>query len=196
MPGTMHIRKMAVVASLTFAMTFAGLAMNKSVMADELFRWVDDEGIVHFSQWAPGGDIDNVATLIVHPTNPPDYDPANDPYSISNQAERTNQTWQALETQREDRRQKRREAGQRERQDSQRYDYQPYPYYSPPVFYRPIHLPARPPGHRPGPPRLRLPIHPEKPVWPVMPTSERTDPMRSAHIGVRRPPPANSMAEL
>jgi len=198
MSGKMHIRKLTAAVSLAFVLVLAGIAMSNAATADEIFRWVDDEGVVHFSQWAPPEDIDNVATLIVHSTNPPDYDPANDHYSIGNQAERTSEAWQALAAQREDRREKRLEAEERERkrQESQHYDYRSYPYYSPPFFYRPIHLPARPPGHRPRPPHVRPPIYPGKPVWPIMPKSEWKDPMRSAHIGVRRRPPPNSRTDL
>ena len=186
MSGKMRKRKLTVTAPLVFALVLGGLAPGNAATADEIFRWVDDEGIVHFSQWAPPEDSDNVASLIVHSTNPPDYDPANDPYSISNQAERTNAAWQALAARREDRREKRLDVEQRERQDGERYEYQAYPYYSPPIFHRPIHLPGRTPGHRPRPPHVRPPLDPGKPLWPVMPTSEWTDPMRSAHIGVRR----------
>ena len=194
----MHKRRLTVAASLAFALVLTGLAMSNAAKADEIFRWVDDEGVVHFSQWAPPQDIDNVATLIVHSTNPPDYDPANDPYSIGNQAARTSETWQALEAQREDRRERRLEAEERERkrQESQRYVYQPYPYYSRPFYHRPIHLPVRPPGHQPRPPHVRPPIYPGKPVWPIMSKSEWPDPMRSAHIGVRRRPPPNSRTDL
>ena len=161
--------------------------------ADEVFRWVDDEGVVHFSQWAPE-DVEDVSTLVLNARNPDGYKPSEDPYSISKQAERTSETWKALESRREDRRTKRLEAEEREREASERYDYQPYPYYSPPYFSGPIHRPIRPPGHKPRPPHVRPPIYPGRPIWPVKPTSQWTDPMRSAHIGVRRPPTQSNNA--
>ena len=187
MSGKMRKLRLTVAALPVLTLVLAGLAVTTSATADEVFRWVDDEGIVHFSQWAPQ-DVDNVATLIVKSTNPPNYDPANDPYSIGKQAERTSEAWQVLETRREDRREKRLETEEREKQNSQRYEYLAYPYYSAPVFYRPIHRPIRPPGHEPRPPHVRPPIYPGTPIWPIKPTSEWTDPMRSAHIGVRRSP--------
>jgi len=199
MSGKMHKQNLTAAVPLAFVLVLTGLAMSDAATADEFFRWVDDEGVVNFSQWAPPEDIDNVATLIVHSTNPPDYDPANDHYSIGNQAERTSETWQALAAQRKDRREKRLEAEERERQEwqeRQRFDYQPYPYYSPSFYHRPVHLPAKPPGYWPRPPHVRPPIYPGKPMWPIMPTSEWPDPMRSAHIGVRRRPPPNSRTNL
>jgi len=87
MSGKMHKQNLTAAVPLAFVLVLTGLAMSDAATADEFFRWVDDEGVVNFSQWAPPEDIDNVATLIVHSTNPPDYDPANDHYSIGNQAE-------------------------------------------------------------------------------------------------------------
>jgi hypothetical protein len=166
---------------VAFALALTALALNQPAIAGEVFRWVDSEGVVHFSQWAPD-DVEDVSKLVVKATNPPDYDPADDPYSISRQAERTSEAWKEIETRRDELREKRLEAEKRERQESERYDYEPYPYYSPYYSYRP-----RPPGFRPRPPHVRPPIYPpNRPILPIMPTSEWTDPMRSAHIGVRR----------
>ena len=142
---------------------------------------------MHFSQWAPE-DVDEVATLVVNAGNPPGYDPANDPYSIRNQAARMSDTWETLEMRREDRREKRRKAEEQAREARREQEYPPYPYYSPPFYYRPIYRPIWPPGHRPHPP------HVKPPAWPIKPTSEWIDPMRSAHIGVRRRAPAGSRA--
>jgi hypothetical protein len=176
--------------SLTVAISgFCILAWGSALAADPIFHWVDEDGIAHFSDWAPE-DVEDVTTLVVNAQNPPDYDPAEDPYSISNQAERTSESWKALESQREERLRKKRDAEQQAREASQRREYQTEPWYPRPYFYSPVYRPGVPPGYRP--PHLRPPIHPGRPARPVMSTSEWTDPMRSAHIGVRRSPPPNS----
>jgi len=160
----------------------------KTAVATDVFTWQDESGVTHFSQWAPD-DVRNVSRLAVNTSNPPGYDPLEDPYSIRNQAARTNETWQELAAQKKERREKiRKEREQSARNFEPRYDYH-YPYVRPLTYwpvYRPIRPPMRPPGHKPTP----LPAHPiARPVF-------SPDPMRSAHIGVRRNPPANAPARI
>lgn len=123
------------------AVTIVVFAFVSKAMASDIYRWVDDDGVVHFSDTAPA-DETNVERLRVNSANPTDYDPADDPYSIRKQAERIGEIWSRLEERREKRREKRREAAERQ----PIYAYQPdYPYrYYPPGYY----VPGRP-GHRP-----------------------------------------------
>ena len=151
-----------------------------AVASAGFYSWVDDDGVIHYSQWAPE-DVDDVTTLFLTDRNPPDYDPADDPYSIGKQAERTNETWKALAAKRDERREKRREDEERAAENRRRYDRSPYPYYPPRVIHRPIVSPVHTPFHAP----IRPPVEPPKPAWPVKPPGEWTDPFRSAHIGVR-----------
>jgi hypothetical protein len=167
-----------------------------NVSAADVFHWIDENGVMHFSQWAPD-DVNDVSKLVVHAKNPPGYDPLEDPYSIRNQAERTNATWKDLEARKEERREKLRQERERNVRNSPPpydayYSYvRPLPYwpihrpvYSP--IHRPIHLPIHPPGHRPTP----------LPIRPVAPVHFSPDPMRSAHIGVRRAPAPNSSMRI
>lgn len=174
---------------LLIAAALAGLAVGNHVRAAEVFHWVDENGVVHFSQWAPD-DVTNISTVVVSNDNPSGYDPLQDPYSVRNQAERVNKTWQALEQRKEERLEKKREA-----QDALAASYpaqtyhDPYAYRSPYAFYGPIYRPVRPPQHRPPhlrPPHVRPPIYAGKPVRPIEVPIFAPDPMRSAHIGVRR----------
>jgi hypothetical protein len=115
--------------------------------AGEIYRWVDEQGIVHFSDTMPA-DNSKVESLYVGKTNPPDYDPSKDPYSITNQAERIGENWSRLEEERQARRDKRREELPREPV----YAYPPYdPYYDRYRFphYRPGLRPPSSPGYRP-----------------------------------------------
>lgn len=64
--------------------------------AYEIYTWVDEDGVVHYSQWAPEDTDAEVAKLDFEPTNPLGYDPAEDDYSIENQAERIGEQWRAI----------------------------------------------------------------------------------------------------
>lgn len=115
--------------------------------AGEIYRWVDENGVVHFSDTKPADDTE-VESLQIGRTNPPDYDPSQDPYSIRNQAERIGETWSRLEEEKQARRDKRREEALREPV----YAYRPYdPYYDRYRFpyYRPGLRPPSYPGYRP-----------------------------------------------
>ncbi len=77
---------------LTLAVLVLLSAGTASANASEIYQWTDEDGVVHFSDTRPG-DGAVVTTLRVQATNPPDYDPVDDPYSIRNQATRTNTTF-------------------------------------------------------------------------------------------------------
>jgi hypothetical protein len=129
-----------------------GLCANPS-LAGEVFTWTDDEGVVHFSQWAPQHTA-VVTTLNTVSRNPVDYDPGADPYSIQNQAARVNETWSKVEERNAELRKRREEEEERlAKLQPPNYYYPPYPYsYS---YYRPI---LRPPIYRP--------VHPIYPGQP------------------------------
>lgn len=120
------------------------IMFTATASASDIYRWVDEDGVVHFSDTAPADDRD-AERLRLNGSNPPDYDPVDDPYSIRNQAKRIGETWSRLEEQLEERREKRRE--QAERQPVVVYE----PYY-PYRNYRPGYFVPRRPGHRPVPP--------------------------------------------
>ena len=149
--------------------------------ASEVFTWEDAEGVTHYSQWAPD-DVAEVSTLIVHNRNAPGYEPQEDPYSITNQARRMNETWKTLEAKKKQRQEEKQEALRRAPLPAQpRYERSAY--YAPPWFYRPVY----PPVHRPEPPIYRPPhVRPGQPRPSLPSPGFAPDPMRSAHIGVRK----------
>jgi len=125
------------------ALIVLGMSLSGSPAASsEIFTWIDDDGVVHFSDGPPADD-GTYSKLHVNASNPPDYDPANDPNSIANQAKRMNRKWTALAKAREERLAERREQPDRyaqnlpPRYDGWRYDY--WPRYRPPLY------PVRPP---------------------------------------------------
>ncbi len=119
-------------------------AWTTGANASDIYQWTDEDGVVHFSDTTPeNGAI--VITLRVQGKNPSDYDPLEDPYSIRNQATRTNATWTELEKAREEREEKRREEAER----NLRYapaPYDPYLYYSRAAYSYFAH-PGRHPRH-------------------------------------------------
>ncbi len=72
-------------------LVIAGICANPA-LADQMFTWTDEAGVVHFSQWAPNHTA-GVTRLKTASSNAADYDPGSDPYSIQNQAARMNETW-------------------------------------------------------------------------------------------------------
>lgn len=126
---------------LSAAILIIGTFVSLHARATDIYRWVDDEGIVHFSDTRPGDDS-GVRTLQVHSSNPPGYDPSEDPYSVANQAKRVNDKWSELADEREKREEKRREQAQQYVQNEPpRYDGLHRVYW--PGYYAPMY-PSRP----------------------------------------------------
>lgn len=80
------------------------LLAAESAAGGEIYRWVDADGGVHFSDTRPADETVAVATLDVAEFAS-SYDASEDPYSILNQAARTHERWQTIEAARRDRRQ-------------------------------------------------------------------------------------------
>ena len=131
----------------TTVITLALLALiaSSAAAAQEIFHWVDENGVPNFSQEQPAGEIPGLSKVYLEDTTPPDYDPEEDLYGVEAQAERMNALREDME--------KRREAG-RQRQKTivqqpvQQYR-DPYRFYSLPRLYPPIY-PKPPP--KPEPP--------------------------------------------
>lgn len=123
---------------------------NGAAAAAEIYRWVDGDGVVHYSDEKPRDDA-AVTTIDIPDSRPADYDPHEDPYSIRNQAQRVNEAWTELAQARSEREQARRQAAQSAAaapsssydsgQDYRtRYGYDRSWYYYPsPIFPRPAH---------------------------------------------------------
>ena len=126
------------------------------VLATEVYHWVDENGVSHYSQNAPATDVGGVSKMILEDTTPPDYDPEEDRYGVEAQAERMASLRKEMADKREAQRERQRNAPQ---QPVVQYQ-QPYQYgYSP--FWRPPYYP-RPPL-RPEPPIAPAPTFPFRP---------------------------------
>jgi hypothetical protein len=69
-------------------------ALGPGALAAEAFRWVDDEGLVHYSDSAPD---EATSVTVVDLVEAPTYDAEQDPYSIINQAARIHERWIDIE---------------------------------------------------------------------------------------------------
>ena len=130
------------------------LCSSAIVHATEIYRWVDEDGVVNFSDEKPAS-VTDADVLEVQAGNSPDYDPDTDPYSIRNQAARINKKYAAIEEGREERREKRREEAARRpwfieyRQPDYRYHASTYYFPSSSHGPRSSHGPHRPLVHTP-----------------------------------------------
>lgn len=120
--------------------------------ASEIYKWVSDDGVVHYSDIRPK-DNASITTVQLRELNSEDYDPATDPYSILNQAKRMNESW-------------RERVAAKQQADSQSEEtvkerlyasppYTPYTYYTAPAYY-PVVPPPRSWRQNPGAARRQL----------------------------------------
>lgn len=112
--------------------------------ATDVYRWVDDEGVTHYSQWRPDNAATTVDTLEIERSTPAGYDPAADPYSVSAQRARTHARWKDIheraEAEREAARDREPDRAAANDDDAERY--RPG-YLFVPVLQRPFRVPER-----------------------------------------------------
>jgi len=130
---------------LSTLLIFAVTLWSSTAASTDIFKWVDEDGLVHFSD-NPPANAEDVKTLHLNNSNPPDYDPADDPYSITNQSKRMNEKWTQLTKERGER------AAERREQVELYARYAPSHYYGWRYGYRPGYYPptypVRPPPHQ------------------------------------------------
>jgi hypothetical protein len=123
------------------AMCGLGTAMAET----EVYHWVDENGVSHFTQSAPSADVGGVRRMTVEDTRPPDYDPNEDRYGVAQQQER-------MAALREEMNEKREAEAKRQRDAAARQPAVQYvDRYRSPLFWNP-------PYYRPQPPRPQPPI--------------------------------------
>lgn len=128
------------------------LVGSSAALATEVYHWVDENGVSHFSQNAPPADVDGVKKMTLEDTTPPDYDPDEDRYNVAEQEKRMASMRDEMQEKRDAERERRRKAA--EQQPVVQYQ-QSYP-YGYPSFLRPPSYPGYPvrpqPPLRPNPP--------------------------------------------
>jgi hypothetical protein len=88
----------------------AGAIAGGPAAAQDIYRWVDEDGVVHFSDTAPGPVSGGVSTVTVEDMRSSDYDPEADIYNVAAQAERMQALREKMAKDREDRRERQRSA--------------------------------------------------------------------------------------
>lgn len=136
------------------AIVAAGAAMSA-----EIFHWIDENGVHHYSQTAPDRDTQGVRTMELQKPGQGNYDPEADIYGVEAQQER-------MQAHREELEQKRQAA--RERKEKQQAQQPVVIYRQPERWGYPIYRPGLPelPPLRPTPPVARPPstLLPNPPV--------------------------------
>jgi len=115
--------------------------------AGEIYHWVDEDGVPHYSQTPPTDADVPVESRELDTSTPEDYDPDADEYSVMNQAARIHAEWAALAEQRAAERETRREERRAQASYDPGYDERRGWRYGREVWYPPVH--PRPPL-RPG----------------------------------------------
>ena len=132
---------------------------STAAVANEVYSWIDENGVQNFSQKPPDGKIAGVSQLNLVDTTPQDYDPEEDRYGVQAQAERMSALREEMEQRRDDAREREKIADQQQviqyREPVRSYS---HGFWNPPVYPRPplkpehpIEVPAptatlRPPG--------------------------------------------------
>jgi len=114
--------------------------------ANEIYHWVDENGVANFSQHAPGDHVPNVNTLNLPELGPEEAEIDEDPFNVAEQAERM----KALREEMAERRAVKRQRDQMAEQRTVIEYRDPEPAYPYGFGNRP-HFPNRPPA-RPEPP--------------------------------------------
>ncbi len=130
---------------------------STNLAADEIYRWVDENGVPNYSQYPPSGNIPGVRSQKLEDATPPDDGQAGDVYNVEAHQERM-AAW------REERSQKRKDVRE-SRKLAEKQQPVTYPqqvrsrrgtYWYRPIHDRPPHKPQLPIA-RPRPPSAVLP---------------------------------------
>jgi len=129
-----------------------GVLATSPAAATEVFRWVDENGVIHFSQSAPQGNDEKVEVMTLDDSRPPGYDPEEDLYGVEAMAEEMSLLREEMAEKRDLARERQQNSAQQPVVQYQQPVQYGYPYFGYPAFpgTRP---PVRPKPPRPQPPR-------------------------------------------
>lgn len=143
--------------SMLFSLCLAAALAAGTSQAREIYRWVDENGVVHFSDEAPPETAEGVKQIEIDEadSNAPADD---DPFNVEATAERMQAYREEMERRRESQRaaqlEREKIAAQRPAVQYQRVGYRGYPWYARPPLYpvQPIEPPAPAPELYPSVP--------------------------------------------
>jgi hypothetical protein len=152
-------------------LSWLSLAVCPGLAAEEIYHWVDADGVSHYSQSPPPAESGEVSTLNVDGSQPASYDPNEDRYNVAAQQE-------AMQAKRDEMAENRKNRQQAAPAGDNTVIYYPQEEDYDEIVYPPGYWGERPdwPGNRPRPPHrpvqpLPDPVPPSnsKPFRPVRP---------------------------
>ena len=146
---------------------WAALASTWSISAaaQQIYHWVDADGVSHYSQSPPPTESDSVETMQVDGSQPPSYDPNEDRYDVAGQQA-------AMQAMRDEMAENRKSKQKQPSSPENTVIYYPREEDNNQVLYPPGYWDDRPdrPGNRPRPPRPEPPIAKPNPPATLRPT--------------------------
>lgn len=143
--------------TVIFRLLLIPLAVFSAALAaqeTEVYRWVDDNGVIHFSQNEPSGKVGTVEKMTLEDTTPRDYDPEEDLYGVEALAEEMTLLREEMAEKREQAEERRLSASSQPVVQYQQSDDYAYPFYGRSSYFPGIRPPFKPrPPMRPRPPR-------------------------------------------
>jgi hypothetical protein len=125
---------------------------SAELVAAEIFHWVDENGVAHYSQNPPAGDTPNVSTQTIETPDLPENGEGEDIYNVKEHEERMIAWREERDKERKEARElKNQTVAQRPYEYRQQNDAYPWPYIYPPGNRPPIRPPIEPP-HNPDRP--------------------------------------------
>jgi len=135
----------------TFFFTLAVLAISISTQlpAAEIYHWIDENGVQHFTQYRPSGDIPNLSTQELVDNAPPGNDQPEDIYNLKEHEKHMTAWREELEQDRKDARERKQKKAQQQVRYPEQYNRNAGSYWNRPIYGWP---PVKPP------PKPELPI--------------------------------------
>ena len=143
--NTNHAVKIITLVLITFI-------ANTKLLASDIYHWVDENGVSHYSQYQPGDDTPNVSTQKLENTAPPGNGEVEDVYNVAAHEKHMAEWREDRDNKRADVRARNEQAArQHSTRNSESYSTDSGSYLYPPIFGRQPVRP-RPPIVRPRPP--------------------------------------------
>ena len=127
-------------------LTLLAAIASTNIVATEIYHWVDENGVSHFSQYRPGADTPNVSTKKVEENAP---DQVDDVYNLEAHEKRMTAWREEREKERKETRERNKQAAQQQPiKHSEPYRDYSHGFWYPPIYNRPPHRPPIPRSSR------------------------------------------------
>lgn len=141
-------------ATIVTILVLLALVAGTNVAATEIYHWVDEDGVQHFSQYPPTGNVANVSSQKLVDATPPGD--GKGVYDVEAHQKQMAAWREKLAKDRKEARERNRQRPQQPIRYTQPQQRSYWPYWYPPVYPRPPHKPW-PPIQKPTPPSVIFP---------------------------------------